>query len=594
MVSAAEGLAQKLNKEIEKGNATGAFMIAILLATFKDILDIYLNALNITFVGVLSGVEFVVSLFLTSFLFFFMLSKGWFLKTRIKIWYWILSIFFEGLPGFSLLPISTLLVLYAWRLAKKRKANAEIKLENLDNLTAQEINSLNNDIGSLEDGVVNRDTYKYRGQYQINNTTENRTSPSRTDRTTQYQNSMNNVLDLQKKTTQIQQERSPDKNSIAEGGPLIGSDIPTYSDKIYRQIQGPGALGALEDIDESGYVRSSITASKDREIPNPRGHGNPHVYWTRGKEGKMHSVPRDGYVLEAPHEVAQQGLVRKEDLTAIHKKEADGKISNILGNPGGIKTEIARNKSIEQGQASEKRVQSIITSNIAQHHQEFVQDVRQSKLDWIQSEAFAQRLQTWGATLEGIKKLKEQLTQNALDGNAYILPPDKFKQVVDILQKTTGEKNIKDASAFHDSVNHSVFLQERMIPPIPPILGQDVTQPAATPKVDITELNHEYGHLVAGDIWDKPFFRNWKPRFKAGAPDSSYIGMIHETDTRIRSMFRDVREFFDPNSDKFDLKHLMIVKKLRGQGQVSKDTKDLLEHYDDDFLIELANTMPAI
>lgn len=202
VVSAAEGLAQKLNKEIEKGNATGAFMIAILLATFKDILDIYLNALNITFVGVLSGVEFVVSLFLTSFLFFFMLSKGWFLKTRIKIWYWILSIFFEGLPGFSLLPISTLLVLYAWRLAKKRKAHAEIKLENLDNLTTQEIASLNNNIGLLEDGVVDRDTYKYRGQYQTNNTTENQTSPYRAERTNQYRNSMNNVLDLQKRNPQ--------------------------------------------------------------------------------------------------------------------------------------------------------------------------------------------------------------------------------------------------------------------------------------------------------------------------------------------------------------------------------------------------------
>lgn len=201
-ISAAETLARKLNKEIEKGNDTVAFLIAMLLAGFKDFLDIILNVLLI---GEVPGVNFLTGLFLTSFLFFFMLKKGYFLKTRLKIWFWVLGLFFDGLPLFSTLPTNVLLVAYAWRLAKKRKAHAEIKLENLDNLTTQEITSLNNNIGLLEDGVVDRDTYKYRGQYQINNATENQTSASRTPRTNQYQSSMNNVLDLQNKIPQTEE-----------------------------------------------------------------------------------------------------------------------------------------------------------------------------------------------------------------------------------------------------------------------------------------------------------------------------------------------------------------------------------------------------
>ena len=150
IVSGAQSLAVKLNKEIEKGNDNTAFMLAILLAAFKDFLDIILT---LTFVGLIPGVNFAVGLFLTSFLFFFMLGKGWFLKWRIRLWFWILGLFIDGLPAFSALPINTLLVLYAWRLTKKRKAKAEIKLKNLENLTSHEIDRLNNDISLLENAA---------------------------------------------------------------------------------------------------------------------------------------------------------------------------------------------------------------------------------------------------------------------------------------------------------------------------------------------------------------------------------------------------------------------------------------------------------
>lgn len=147
IIAEAQELAEKLNVEIEKGNDTGAFMTAILLAGFKDFMDFILTLMLI---GLIPGVNFAVGLFLTSFLFFFMLGKGWFLKWRIRLWYWVLGLFVDGLPGFSALPINTLLVLYAWRLTKKRKAVAESKLRDLSHLTIHEINRLNNDISLLE------------------------------------------------------------------------------------------------------------------------------------------------------------------------------------------------------------------------------------------------------------------------------------------------------------------------------------------------------------------------------------------------------------------------------------------------------------
>lgn len=148
ITNSARRLAEKLNTEIEKGNDTSAYMIALTLAICKDFSDFLLTLLA---VGLIPGVNFCIGLFLTSFLFFFLLRKGWFLKTRIKFWYWVLGLFVDGLPAVSALPMNTLLVIYAWRLAKKRAGRAKEKMADLYNLTGREIDELNNDISLLED-----------------------------------------------------------------------------------------------------------------------------------------------------------------------------------------------------------------------------------------------------------------------------------------------------------------------------------------------------------------------------------------------------------------------------------------------------------
>jgi len=147
IVSLAQKLATRLNKKIEKGDDNTAFMIALLLAGTKDFLDI---ALSFLLIGLIPGVSFVIGLFLTTFLFFFMLGKGWFLKWKLRFWYWFLGLFIDGLPLFNLLPINVLLVLYAWRLTKKGAAEAKLKLQDLDTMSQQEINQLSSDLGLLE------------------------------------------------------------------------------------------------------------------------------------------------------------------------------------------------------------------------------------------------------------------------------------------------------------------------------------------------------------------------------------------------------------------------------------------------------------
>jgi len=546
---------------VEWGLVIGAVVVV-------DAVQFFLDAFAI---GILANrfIDIVVGMALA----FYFWARGVKMNAK-KVLSLIASFVGEEIPVLDTLPLWTLdvILIMAWD-------KAEGKIE-------KAMPILNKTLGKAE-GIAGR--IEGMGNKQIAPSTINQNDESRTPRTNQYQNSMNNVLDLQNRIPQtrpLKTRMETDGNDTSGGLTLYHGGLPEDASIEDVDLE---RLGTQQNKKGNTYGGFYLTDDSSR-------------HWSEGyareRGASLHSfdIHPQARILDTGERNTDRLSAEERQATAqthdlIKGRDTLGRTQYTLLN----KSAVTNMKSVPPSAFSkiEREVQPVLTSSTTPHHQELVQDVRQSKLDWIQSEAFAQRLQTWGATIEDVEKIRDQLAQNAMDGNAYILSPDKFKQTINILQKTTGEKNIKEASAFHDSDNHSIFLQERIISPRPPLPGQTTPQ-TPTPQVDATELNHEYGHLVAGDIWKGPLFRNWKPRFKAGTPDSTYVGLIHETDTRIRSMFRDVREFFDPTSDKFDLKHLMIVKKLRGQGQVSKDTKDLLEHYDDDFLIELANTMPAI
>lgn len=147
IVDSARRLAEKLNVEIEKGNDRGAFLLALSVAVAKDSLDIILD---FAVVGLVPGVGSAISLFVTAFLFFFMLGKGWFLSTRLRFWYWVLGFFVDGLPLFNALPTSSLLILYAWHITKKRSEEGSAKLKNLNSLTRRKVRRISQTIKMME------------------------------------------------------------------------------------------------------------------------------------------------------------------------------------------------------------------------------------------------------------------------------------------------------------------------------------------------------------------------------------------------------------------------------------------------------------
>ncbi len=161
VIEAAERLAEKLNEEIARGHATAAFLIALALAAFKDFFDFFANLIlallaAIPVVGpVLAAVfaehQIAVGIFISLTLAIFLWGKGWFLQTRIKAVWWVLGFFIDNIPAVSALPITTFAVLYAWGIVRKRAAAAEKKLPQMQKMTADQIESLYDDLSGLDE-----------------------------------------------------------------------------------------------------------------------------------------------------------------------------------------------------------------------------------------------------------------------------------------------------------------------------------------------------------------------------------------------------------------------------------------------------------
>ncbi len=117
----------------------------------------------------------------------------------------------------------------------------------------------------------------------------------------------------------IETENNP--NSIGEliG---IGRDLLTSPDSVYRSV---GDRAAIDDLEKSGIVRNRQSAG----LVEKSRWGN-RVFWSKGAEGKYHAVRQGAYVIEAPLSVAQEGIVKRDDVKAIYTKNENGEVINLL------------------------------------------------------------------------------------------------------------------------------------------------------------------------------------------------------------------------------------------------------------------------
>lgn len=115
--------------------------------------------------------------------------------------------------------------------------------------------------------------------------------------------------------------REPNPNRI--GGLLAFKEgLPTSEDFVYRSVHD---YAAIQDLIECGYVRNKA-ASQDTTSHR----WGDSVYWSRGADGKHHSLNEGTYIIVAPFDTAAEQIVQKEDVAAIYTKNEHGEFIDIL------------------------------------------------------------------------------------------------------------------------------------------------------------------------------------------------------------------------------------------------------------------------
>lgn len=143
------------------------------------------------------------------------------------------------------------------------------------------------------------------------------------------------------------QEAIKNPNSIGEVL-SFGRDLETSPDKVYRSV---GTKAAIDDLFKSGVVRNALSAGV---VPESR--WGEKVFWSRGQEGKYHMVSRGGFVIEAPHAVALERQVTKEDVTAIYTKNEQNEVRDIL-NEEKAKEKLAQEATLNEAKDEDTSIQ---------------------------------------------------------------------------------------------------------------------------------------------------------------------------------------------------------------------------------------------
>lgn len=300
--------------------------------------------------------------------------------------------------------------------------------------------------------------------------------------------------------------------------------------------------------------------------------------------------------------------IREEGIVKIRQELGLPALTQPIPAVEQIKNE--QEKQAKQKAELEKKLQEIISQNLADEYRGVIEEVRNAKIDWAQSPELARRLTERGASAEEVAQVKEWLVTNAQGLKVFVLPPALFREAVEVLHEmAAGQSNLHEAAAFHigergdvpESVRNSVVVSQKIRPPMLPIPGRAVSAASQSgegktglPELNKADLVHEMGHGTENGLLDSGLYHDWKAPVKEGAPDPEYIGLIQETDVRIRSMFNDLADIFDPAKQRFDENTLALLKKRREEGKLEKNTLDLLRHYDDRDIIDLANYLPAI
>lgn len=220
-----------------------------------------------------------------------------------------------------------------------------------------------------------------------------------------------------------------------------------------------------------------------------------------------------------------------------------------------------------------------------------------AKIEWVMSSEFRRRCARFKLDDKDISILQEMVCNHLSGAQVFILPPDNFDELARIFEIVDVLNGVDRLSLVDGGqvTTEAFFRRKSKSTNFPDLQNSIFFKSDKDGNVSRDTISHELGHVgframesfPKGELFDLP-----EP--KKNSPDPEYINRWAETDTRVRAMFNDLHDVFDPQTQTFGIEQLNILKEKFKSGKLNQDTVDLLEHYSDEDIIELANTAPAI
>jgi len=134
----AQRVAMKLNRLIEEGHATGAFMFITMLAIFKDV--VMDNVLDLIIIGEIPIIGQIPGMMISGTIWFFVRMRTGYVKRKYRhLLLWTI----DCMPFFiNNLPITTISILWMWHDARKAAAQAEENAKDLKNKTEEQLRKI--------------------------------------------------------------------------------------------------------------------------------------------------------------------------------------------------------------------------------------------------------------------------------------------------------------------------------------------------------------------------------------------------------------------------------------------------------------------
>lgn len=302
---------------------------------------------------------------------------------------------------------------------------------------------------------------------------------------------------------------------------------------------------------------------------------------------------------EISHEQSQENEPRVQEAEQIvaEIEDSNARAELFIQELGRIDSEPSHETDAAALEEIEGRLSEILSRETTERYKGEISAIKNEKIAWVQSDAFGKRILQRGASEEDLAQVRQWLLTNIETTKVHLLPSEEYTDFVKGLAE-----HARISGSPEDSVLVSEGLHTSLNPGCPPSMRESVMilDKARPPMEDFGKrlstniLRHELGHAMQDGLLESELYADVVPKTKEGAPDPTYIGTLVEIDVRIRAMYSDLGEAYDPTAGPLTLEHLNALKKIKSSGKLSHDSLDLLAHVDDDEIVRLANILPAI